>query len=190
MKLRMKADDRKFWVAFSRIPGIGQACVKLFEKHFGTLEMAWRAGLTELRAAGLDQGTARSVATRKLGIDPDAELQRLADGGVSAITWHDDDYPPKLVLDYTDILEELNLSSVGDQMEMTALFPQDERDGEVLKHVTYDPIHIDQIIRSSGQNISTVSSVMAMMELKGMVRQVGGMNYIRLKEASAEYSAV
>jgi DNA processing protein len=100
------------------------------------------------------------------------------------------DSAAKLVLDYTDILEELNLSSMGDQMEMTALFPQDEREGEVLKHVTYDPIHIDQIIRSSGQNISTVSSVMAMMELKGMVRQVGGMNYIRLKEASAEYSAV
>ncbi len=28
------------------------------------------------------------------------------------------------------------------------------------------------------------------MELKGLVKQVGGMNYIRLKEAPAEYQTV
>ena len=96
----------------------------------------------------------------------------------------------KLVASAADVLEELNLSSIGEQIEMTALFPQDESESEVLRYVTYDPIHIDEIIRASGQNISTVSSVMAMMELKGLVRQVGGMNYIRLKETSAECQAV
>ena len=29
-----------------------------------------------------------------------------------------------------------------------------------------------------------------MMELKGLVKQVGGMNYIRLRETPAEYQAV
>ena len=58
---------------------------------------------------------------------------------------------------------------------MTALFPQDEGESAVLRYVTYDPIHIDEIIRSAGLNISTVSSTLAMMELKGMVKQVGGM---------------
>jgi len=29
-----------------------------------------------------------------------------------------------------------------------------------------------------------------MMELKGVIKQVGGMNYIRLKETAAEYQAV
>ena len=95
----------------------------------------------------------------------------------------------KLILDYRDVLEELNLSSMGEQIEMTALFPEDEKEAEILRYVTFDPVHIDDIIRSSGQNISTVSSMMAMMELKGLVRQVGGMNYIRLKEATAEYRA-
>ena len=95
----------------------------------------------------------------------------------------------KLVSNYNDILEELNLSSVGQQIEMAALFPEDESDSEVLCYVTYDPIHIDEIIRSSGVAISTVSSALAMMELKGLVKQVGGMNYIRLRETSAEYQA-
>jgi DNA processing protein len=100
------------------------------------------------------------------------------------------DSAAKLVSGANDILEELNLSSIGEQIEMTALFPQDESESEVLRHVTYDPIHIDEVIRASGQSISTVSGAMAMMELKGLVKQVGGMNYIRLKETSAEYQAV
>ena len=96
----------------------------------------------------------------------------------------------KLVLDYQDVLQELNLSSVGQQIEMAALFPQDDNESEILPYVTYDPIHIDEIIRNSGLNISTVSSALAMMELKGVIKQVGGMNYIRLKETAAEYQAV
>ena len=76
------------------------------------------------------------------------------------------------------------------QIEMAALFPQDENESEILPYVTYDPIHIDEITRNSGLDIPTVSGALAMMELKGLVRQVGGMNYIRLKEASAQYQAV
>ncbi len=97
------------------------------------------------------------------------------------------DSSAKLVTDHRDILEELNLSWIGEQIELAAVFPQDENENEVLRWVTYDPVHIDEIIRSSGLEISTVSSALAMMELRALVKQVGGMNYIRLKETSAEY---
>ena len=372
----MDDKERKYWVAFTRIPQIGRARIKLMEEHFGTLQNAWSAGLTELKAAGMDSRTAQLVATRKLSLDPDAEMAQLAERGVRAITWHDQQYPPrlkeiydvppvlyvlgelkaedersvamvgtrkptaygresayqlsyeiaragvtivsglargvdsiahcaaleagqrtiavlgsgvdviyprehakladeilqngaiisehplgtrpnaqnfprrnrimsgmtlgtviveaaersgalltanhaleqnrevfavpgnifspnslstnrlirdsaaKLIFDHRDVLEELNLSSVGKQIEMKALFPKDEKESEVLGYVTYDPIHIDEIIRSSGLDISMVSSTLAMMELTGLVRQVGGMNYIRLKESSAQYQAV
>ena len=100
------------------------------------------------------------------------------------------DSAAKLVIDHRDVLQELNLSSVGQQIEMTALFPQDENESQVLRYVSYEPIHIDEIIRSSALSISTVSSALAMMELKGIIKQTGGMNYIRLKEAPAEYQVV
>ena len=93
----------------------------------------------------------------------------------------------KLVTDYRDILEEMNLSYVGQQLEMKALFPEDENEKQVLTHVTFDPVHIDEIIRTTGLPISTVSGVLAMMELKNMVRQVGGMNYVRTRESSVGY---
>ena len=383
----MDKNELKYWVAFNRIPGIGRARFKLMEEHFGTLEQAWLAGLSELRGAGLDNKTAQSIATRKLTIDPDAELGHLAEGGVRAMTWHDVEYPPrlkeiydtppvlyvrgelltedersvavvgtreptahgretayqltydiawcgvtivsglalgidsiahrasldagqrtiavlgsgvdviyprenarlaeevllngaiiseyplgmrpdaqnfprrnrimsgmtlgtvvveagersgalitakhaleqdrevfavpgrisdtesrganllirdsaaKLVSDYKDILAELNISSVGrqiemapmfpqDDIEMAAMFPQDDKESQILPHVTFDPVHIDEIARSCGLNISIVSGMLAMMELKGQVRQVGGMNYIRLRETSPQYQSV
>ncbi|MFP6651548.1 MAG: hypothetical protein VCA17_04885 [Dehalococcoidia bacterium] len=58
--------DIKYWVAFNRIPRIGRVRFKLLEERFGTLEQAWRAGLSELRAAGLDSKTAENIATHKL----------------------------------------------------------------------------------------------------------------------------
>jgi DNA processing protein len=100
------------------------------------------------------------------------------------------DSAAKLVMDHRHILEKLNLSWVGQQIELTAVFPQDENESQVLRWVTYDPVHIDEIIRNSGLEISTVSGALAMMEFRSLVKQVGGMNYIRLKETSAEYQAV
>ena len=93
----------------------------------------------------------------------------------------------KLVMDYEDILEELNLSVVGQQMEMKVLFPKDDIESHLLRYITYEPVHIDEVIRSSGVPIANASSALAMMEIKGLVRQVGGMNYVRLKETVAEY---
>ncbi len=92
----MEDNELKYWVAFTHIPHVGPARVRLMERHFGTLEQAWRAGMTELRAAGLDSRTARSIATRKLAIDPDAELRLLADGHTRAVTWNDNEYPARL----------------------------------------------------------------------------------------------
>jgi DNA processing protein len=48
-------------------------------------------------------------------------------------------------------------------------------------------VHIDDIRRETGLPIAQVSSTLAMMELKGMVRQVGGMNYVLARENQATY---
>jgi DNA processing protein len=48
---------------------------------------------------------------------------------------------------------------------------------------------VDDIRSQTGMSIEKVSSTLALMELKGMVRQVGGMNYVRVRENQAEYGA-
>jgi DNA processing protein len=93
----------------------------------------------------------------------------------------------KLVSRVEDILEELNLTMVAQQMELKELVPADETEAQLLRYLSSQPIHIDEVRRESGLPISTVSSTLAMMELKGMVRQVGRMSYVRVREVGPAY---
>jgi len=93
----------------------------------------------------------------------------------------------KLVRDYTDILEELNLTAVAHQIEIKEVIPASDTESLLLKQLTAEPTHIDEVCRSSGLPISTVSSTLAMMELKGMVKQMGAMHYVLAREAREEY---
>ena len=93
----------------------------------------------------------------------------------------------KLVRDYTDILEELNLMNVARQMEMREAIPASDTESLLLKHLGAEPTHVDEVCRSSGLPISTVSSTLAMMELKGLVKQLGPMSYVLAREVREEY---
>ena len=93
----------------------------------------------------------------------------------------------KLVRDYTDILEELNLMTVTRQIEMKEIIPASDTESLLLKHLRAEPTHVDEVCRSSGLPVATVSSTLAMMELKGLVRQQGPMSYVLAREVRQEY---
>ena len=96
----------------------------------------------------------------------------------------------KLVTSVEDILEELNLqaSTRPVQMEMRELLPANDEEAELLRILGAGPAHIDDIVRQSHRPTSAVSSALAVMELKGLVKQLGGMNYVRARESRAEYN--
>lgn len=89
----------------------------------------------------------------------------------------------KLVMNCADILEELNLSVIAQQLEMKELVPVNETESRLLKELSSEPVHIDEVCRRSGLPIVTVSSTLAMMELRGVVKQVGGMNYVLTQQS-------
>lgn len=95
----------------------------------------------------------------------------------------------KLVRNYLDILEELNLAMVTQQLEMKELLPTDKTESLLLKQLSAEPTHIDEICRQSGLAAALVGGTLTMMELKGMVKQVGGMNYVLAREIREEYQA-
>jgi len=66
--------------------------------------------------------------------------------------------------------------------------PEDEKEAEILQHISAEPTHVDEIGQKANLPISQVTSTLAMMELKGMVRQVGGMNYVLARERGVEYA--
>jgi DNA processing protein len=86
----------------------------------------------------------------------------------------------KLVRDARDILTELNLTMLSEQVAVQQALPADETELTLLRCLTAEPAHIDEIGRQAQLTPAAVSSALAMLELKGLVRQVGGLNYIRL----------
>jgi len=93
----------------------------------------------------------------------------------------------KLVESYTDVLEELNLTAVAHQIEIKEIVPASDTETRLLEHLSAEPTHIDEVCRNSELPVSQVSSTLAMMELKGLVRQVGTMSYVLAREAREEY---
>jgi DNA processing protein len=368
-------DEAKFWVAFSRIPGVGTKRYQAMLARFGTLAEAWNATRSELKEAGLDQRTVRVIADERVNIEPDAEWGKLDKAGVRTLTWNDpsyparlkeiDDAPPllylkgefapqddlsvavvgtrratpygrqvaeemsfqlaanritvvsglargidaiahrsalqaggrtlavlacgldlvyppehkklaseiiergaliseqplgtqprgdffprrnrilsgmslgvlvvegdiksgalitadfandqgrevfavpgsifstqsrgtnlkiqrgeaKLVLQVDDILEELNLQTAPQQIEMIELNPATDTEAELLRHISREPVHIDEVCRESGLPVSTVSSLLAMMELKGLIREIGSKAYVRARETAPSYGS-
>lgn len=93
----------------------------------------------------------------------------------------------KLVTRAEDVLEELNLTMVAEQAEARQRLPEDETEAALLRHLSEDPTHVDELQQESDLPIAEVTSTLALMELKGMVRQVGGMKYVVARESGVEY---
>ena len=93
----------------------------------------------------------------------------------------------KLIRSCTDILEELNLTATAQQMEMKELIPESDTEASLLKLLSAEPTHIDEVCRASGLPTATVSSTLAMMELKGLVKQAGMMSYVLAREIRESY---
>ncbi len=100
----------------------------------------------------------------------------------------------KLVSNANDVMEELNLSVVGHQIEMLLaqksipeLAINDDSESRLMDQLDHEPIHIDDIRRRAGMPITEVSGLLTMLELQGKVKQVGCMHYVRIREASPAY---
>lgn len=106
----------------------------------------------------------------------------------------------KLVAEYTDILEELNLPEIPErsaplearqvtlEMEQENQIEESE-DGDLegleaeesalVARLGGEPVHVDDLCRETGIPIATITSMLTLLELKGKVAQVGSMHYVR-----------
>jgi DNA processing protein len=93
----------------------------------------------------------------------------------------------KLVQRSEDILEELNLTMVPQQLAAQKIAPDTAEEALLVNYLSDQPIHIDEIINKVELPSGLVGSTLTLMELKGLVRQVGGMNYVLAREPMPEY---
>ena len=93
----------------------------------------------------------------------------------------------KLVTCVDDILEELNISMVVERTAVQLALPDSSEESALLANLTHQPVHIDELSRTTGLPSNVVSSTLTLMELKGAVQQVGGMNYVLAREPEPVY---
>jgi len=78
-----------------------------------------------------------------------------------------------------DLLENLQLETAVARQEARVSIPATPQEELILRHVTAEPRHMNEIVRAATLDTSQVSSLLATMEIKGLVRHVGLMQYVR-----------
>src|SRR5713101_3087629 len=71
----------------------------------------------------------------------------------------------KPVMEVNDILEALHLFMIPQHVEMQAVLPDNDEESVLLKLISHEPCHVDELIRGSGLATTTVSSTLMMMEI-------------------------
>lgn len=94
----------------------------------------------------------------------------------------------KLVTSIEDVLEELNLTQATQQQAVQLFMPESAEEALLLRHLVDEPTHVDELSRQSGLPTALVSSTLTLMEMKGMVQQVGGMKYVMCREDGPVYT--
>ena len=91
------------------------------------------------------------------------------------------------LLSINDLMQALNLTRMGYHKAARKILPADDTERRVMSILSAEPLHVDEIRNQTELPIEKVSATLALMELKGMVRQVGGMNYVAVREEESDY---
>lgn len=84
----------------------------------------------------------------------------------------------KLITDVDDILEELNLSHLIKQPKKKKIKPENKKEEIIISLLSAQPTHIDDLIKKSKLSTSVVNSTLMILELKGVIRNLGKNNFI------------
>jgi DNA processing protein len=85
----------------------------------------------------------------------------------------------KLVTSAQDMLAELDIVSERreTQSAVKRVTSADPTEAQIIDYLTAEPIHVDDLVRMTGLPTAVVSSTLAILELKGLARSVGSMQY-------------
>jgi len=87
----------------------------------------------------------------------------------------------KLVEGAKDIFEELRISSFTDEKNPARVYePISSEEKNIWKFLSNDPLHVDRLLKLTKLNPAALGSALALMEIKGAVKNVGGQNYIKI----------
>jgi DNA processing protein len=91
------------------------------------------------------------------------------------------------LLKFEDLMDALDLQMMSAHKTARVALPTDAIEAKLFGLLGQEPLHVNDIGIKAALPIEQVSSTLALMELKGLVRQVGSMNYVAARESQSEY---
>ena len=86
----------------------------------------------------------------------------------------------KIATEPSDILEELDIQVKVDREKIEKVMPSTKEETELLEILTNEPLHLDEVARISSLDTPSVSARLTIMELKGLVKNMGGGVYRKI----------
>ena len=78
-----------------------------------------------------------------------------------------------------DIFEELNIKQIQEFHKAQSINPDSKEEAELLKILANESQHINNIVKLSNFPITQVNSTLVLLEMKGLVKNLGGNMYIK-----------
>jgi DNA processing protein len=82
------------------------------------------------------------------------------------------------LLSPNDVFETLDLEASLSRRATQQLLPANETERRLMENLSLKPMHIDELQERLDFPVSEISASLALLELKGSVRHVGGMHYV------------
>jgi DNA processing protein len=86
----------------------------------------------------------------------------------------------KMATSVKDILDELDLQIKVDKEKIQRIAPDNKNEANLLEILENEPLHLDELVRISGRPTPEISARLTIMEMKGMVRNLGKGMYKRI----------
>jgi DNA processing protein len=89
-------DEKKFWIGFNLVRGIGAVRFQQIQSYFGDLSIAWQAPIEAFEEIGLPKRALKNFSALRDEIDLDRLYQSITESDVTVLTLLDETYPSLL----------------------------------------------------------------------------------------------
>jgi DNA processing protein len=89
-------NDKKFWIGFNLVRGIGAVRFQQILSYFSDLSIAWDAPAEAFREAGIPERALENILRLRRETDLDRLYESILEQNISVLTLMDDDYPKLL----------------------------------------------------------------------------------------------
>jgi DNA processing protein len=86
----------------------------------------------------------------------------------------------KPIICAADILESLEFGDLDSKIKVREVIADSPEEAKLLQILQKTPLHADEISRESGFTAGEASSLLSLLEMKGLAKNLGGMNWVRV----------